>query len=144
MAKPADLDQAGAPQHEDEGEEEVDADVVCEEGDRDAEREPDAAFAVDFGERGHGVDEGEDGEDPEPEHDAAHSKDVDDIAVAGQLRRHQLVGSLHEEEVEEYLSSHVEDQADVDSGTAAALGGEIPRADEDSGGKDECEGARVY
>ena len=64
--------------------------------------------------------------------------------MAGQLRRHQLVGSLYEEEIEEYFSSYVEDQADVDGGAAAGLGGEIPRADEDSGGKDEGEGARVY
>ena len=144
VAEPADLDQAGASQHEDEGEEEVDADVVREEGDRDGEGEPDAAFAVDRGERGHGVDEGEDGEDAEPEHDAGNTCDVDSVAEAGELRRHQLVGSLDQEEVEEYLSSHVEDQADVDGGAAAGFGGEVPRVDEDSGRKDEGEGARVY
>ena len=133
VAESADLDQAGAPHHEDAGEEEVDADVVGEEGDRDGEGEPDAAFAVDLGDRGDGVDEGEDGQDAEAEHDARDAKDVDAVAEPGQLGRHQLVGSLHEEEVEEYLSSHVEYQADVDSGTAAGFGGEVPRADEDSG-----------
>ena len=133
VAEPSDLDQAGASHHEDEGEEEVDADVVCEEGDRDAEGEPDAAFAVDGGERGDGVDEGEDGQDAETEHDARDAHHVDPVAEPGQLCRHQLVGSLHEEEVEEYLSPHVKHQADVDGSAAAGFGGEVPRVDEDAG-----------
>ena len=133
VAEPADLDQAGASHHEDEGEEEVDADVVGEEGDRDGEGEPDAAFAVDFGERGDGVDEGEDGEDAETEHDAGDARDVDPVAEAGELGRHQLVGSLYEEEVEEYFRPHVEYQADVDGGAAAGFGREVPRVDEDAG-----------
>ena len=90
------------------------------------------------------MDEGEDGQDAEAEHDARDARDVDAVADAGDLGRHQLVGSLDQEEVEEYLSSHVEDQADVDGGAAAGFGREVPRVDEDSGREDEGDGAGVY
>ena len=133
VAEPADLDQAGASHHEDRGEEEVDANVVREEGDRDGEGEPDAAFAVNLGNRGDGADEGEDGQDAETEQDAGHAQHVNPVAEAGELGRHQLVGSLYEEEVEEYFPPHVEYQADVDGSAAAGFGREVPRVDEDSG-----------
>ena len=79
------------------------------------------------------MEEGEDGEDAETEHDAGDAHDVDAVAEAGELGRHQLVGSLYQEEVEEYFRPDVEYQADVDGGTAAGFGREVPRVDEDAG-----------
>lgn len=44
------------------------------------------------------------------------------------------MGALDEEEVEEDFSADVEDEAQVDSGAAAAFAGEIPGVDQEAGG----------
>lgn len=54
------------------------------------------------------------------------------------------MGSLDQEEVEEDLAADVEDQAEINGGAAAAFGGEIPGVDEETGRKDEGDGAGVY
>ena len=139
----ADADEAGTAEDEDGGEGEVDGDVVGEEGDGDDEGEADPALAVDLGEGGDRVDEGEDRQHPEAEDDDPDAEEVDGVTEPGELGRHQLVRSLHEEEVEAYLSSHVEDEAQVDGGPAAPLGREVPGVDEEAGGEDEGDGAGV-
>ena len=83
VSEAADLDQTGPSHHKDKGQSEVDDDVVGEQRDRDDEREADAAFAVDGGERGDGVDEGEDCEDAEAEEHDGDAEEVDRVAVSG-------------------------------------------------------------
>ena len=46
VAESSDLDETRSPQHKDEGEGEVDGDVVGEQRDRDDQRESDAALAI--------------------------------------------------------------------------------------------------
>lgn len=144
VAEASDLDQTRAAQDEDEGEGEVDEDVVGEERYRDDQGQADAALAVHAGERCDGVDEGEDGQDAEAEEDDGDAQDIDRVAESGQFGGYELVGSLYQEEVEEDLSANVENQAEIDSGTAAAFRGKVPGVDEETGGKDEGDGAGVY
>lgn len=79
----ADLDQAGASHHEDQGQSDVDDDVVAEQWGGDDERETDAAFAVDLREGGDWVDECEDCENAEAEEDDHDAEAVDCIAESG-------------------------------------------------------------
>lgn len=137
MAEASDFDETRTSHDEDKGESEVDENVVREEGDRDDERETDAAFAVDLRQRGDGVDECEDGQDAEAEEDDGDAQDVDGVAEARELRGHELVGALDEEEVQTDFATYVEDEAEVDGGAAAAFRGKIPRIDEEAGREDE-------
>lgn len=51
--------------------------------------------------------------------------------------------TLDKEEVETHFATDVEDKTEVNGGAAAAVGGEIPGVDEETGGKDEADGATV-
>ena len=63
----ADLDKAGTSHYEDEGQSDINEDVVAEQWGGDDERETDATFAVDLREVGDWVDEREDCENAEAE-----------------------------------------------------------------------------
>lgn len=53
------------------------------------------------------------------------------------------MGSLYQEQVEKDLTTDVEDQAEVDSRTAAAFRGEVPGVDEQTGREDKSKRAGV-
>lgn len=73
----ADLDEAGPSHYEDEGQSEVDKDIVAEQWGGNDKREPDATFAVDLRERGDRVNEREDCENTEAEQDDCDAEAVD-------------------------------------------------------------------
>ena len=143
MAEALDLYQTRASQYEDEGEGEVDNDVVGEEWNGDGQRQADAAFAIDLGKGGDRMNESEDGQDAEAEENDGDAQNVDQVAVSWELGGHHLVGALNQEEVQEDLTAHVEDQTDIDSSAAAAFGGEVPCVDEKAGREDEAKRAGV-
>ncbi len=126
VAEAADLDEAGASQDKDEGQGEIDDYVVREEGDSNDEGEPDAAFAVNFGEGGHGVHKGEDCENAKAKEDDCNAEDIDCVPDSAELYCDELVGALDKEEVEEDFAANIEHKAEVDCCTTAAFGSEVP------------------
>lgn len=143
MAEASNLYQTRASHYEDEGEGEVDNDVVGEEWNGNDQRQADAAFAIDVRKGGNRMNESEDGQDAKAEENDGDAQQVDRVAESWELGGHQLVGALNQEEVQEDLAAHVEDQTDIDSSAAAAFGGEVPRVDEKTGGEDEGKRAGV-
>lgn len=73
MAGSTDFDQTRTSQAEDEGESEIDGDVVSEERNGDNKRQTNAAFAINMGQRGDRMDKGEDGQDAKAEQDDGHA-----------------------------------------------------------------------